>query len=102
MMRNNCHFNFKQKCHLNTELFTKQLMMFFGMIGILLGINDVAPRDEYKDYTPIIFTLKLNEASKETIAKKLYEIETEIIGLSGNRIHGDQVAEKIITLGLDT
>jgi len=63
-----------------------------------IGINDVAPRDEYQGYTPNIFSLKINGANKETIARKLYEIETETIGVMGNIEHCQQVAEKIINL----
>lgn len=63
-----------------------------------IGINDIAPRDEYKGYTPTIFKLKTNGADKEAIAKTLHEIETVTIGVVGNIEHCRQVAEKIINL----
>lgn len=63
-----------------------------------IGINDIAPRDEYQSYTPTIFKLKTIGADSETIAKTLYKIETETIGVSGNIDHCRQVAEKIINL----
>jgi hypothetical protein len=63
-----------------------------------IGINDVAPRDEYQSYTPEIFTLKLNGAEKEMIALKLFEIETKTMGLFGNIENCRLVATKIIEL----
>lgn len=63
-----------------------------------IGINDIAPRDEYQGYTPAIFKLKTNGADTETIAKKLHEIETVTIGVMGNIDHCRQVADKIINL----
>ena len=61
-----------------------------------IGINDIAPRDEYQSYTPTIFKLKTNGAGKETIAKTLHEIETVTIGVVGNIEHCRKVADKIL------
>lgn len=63
-----------------------------------IGVNDNAPRDEYQRYTPIIFSLKINGEDSETIAAKLYEIETVTIGVMGSIEHCRQIAEKIINL----
>jgi len=63
-----------------------------------IGVNDVAPRDEYQDYSPTIFSLKRGGADKETIAQKLFEIETKIIGVLGNIENCRNVAGKIINL----
>lgn len=63
-----------------------------------IGINDIAPRDEYKSYTQTIFELKNRGADKELIAKTLHKIETETMGLFGNFDHCEQIAEKIIKL----
>lgn len=63
-----------------------------------IGINDIAPRDEYQSYTPMIFSLKRKNANVEEIAKKLYQIETETIGVAGNLKHCKEVARKIIEL----
>jgi hypothetical protein len=60
-----------------------------------IGINDIAPRDEYQSYTPIIFTLKRKGANEGEIANKLYQIETETIGVAGNLKHCKEVARKI-------
>ena len=62
-----------------------------------IGGNDIAPRDEYQSYTPTIFKLKINGADAETIAEKLYEIETVTIGILGNIDHCRQIADKIIS-----
>jgi len=63
-----------------------------------IGINDIAPRDEYQSYTPTIFKLKTSGADSETIAKTLHKIETETIGVLGNIDNCRQVADKIINL----
>jgi len=63
-----------------------------------IGVNDIAPRDEYQSYTPTIFKLKTSGADKETIAKTLHQIETVTIGVLGNLDHCKQVADKIINL----
>ena len=63
-----------------------------------IGINEIAPRDEYQSYTPTIFKLKTTGANRETIAKALYEIETATIGVVGDIDHCRQVADKIINL----
>ena len=60
-----------------------------------IGINDDAPRDEYQGYTPIILKLVKSKSDSTKIAEKLYEIETESIGLSGNYENCLKVAKKI-------
>ena len=61
-----------------------------------IGINDIAPRDEYYMYIPSIFALKKTGASKEEIANQLYKIETERIGLVGSLENCLLVADKIL------
>ncbi len=63
-----------------------------------IGINDIAPRDEYQGYTLTIFKLKTNGADSETIAMTLHNIETETIGVVGNFDRCRQVADKVIKL----
>ena len=63
-----------------------------------IGVNDIAPRDEYQSYTPKIFSLKRKGVNEEEIAKELYEIEKETIGLAGNLENCRIVARKIIEL----
>jgi len=63
-----------------------------------IGVNDIAPRDEYQSYVSTIYKLKTTGADKETIAKTLHEIETVTIGVSGNIERCRQVANKIFSL----
>jgi hypothetical protein len=63
-----------------------------------IGINDFGPRDEYKGYTSTIFKIKTEGSDRETIAKTLYEIEVDTMGLVGNIDHCLYVAEKIVNL----
>jgi hypothetical protein len=63
-----------------------------------IGVNEVAPRDEYQSYTPTILNLKIREADTETIAKKLFAIETQTIGLLGDIDRCRSVADKIIKI----
>ena len=61
-----------------------------------IGINDVAPRDEYRSYVPQILNLtNMSEKSGIEIADRLYHIETEVIGVSGNKEQCGKIAEKI-------
>jgi len=62
-----------------------------------IGINDSAPRNEYRSYIPVILNLVLKERSVKEIAEKLFEIETEIIGVSGSIERCDEIAQKIAT-----
>jgi len=62
-----------------------------------IGLNDIEEvRDEYQGYTPHIFSLTIQGADKIKIAKHLYEIETVNMGMNGNKIHCEQIAEKIL------
>ena len=63
-----------------------------------IGVNNIAPRDEYENYTPEIFRLKMSGARTEEIANKLLELEQNTIGMGGGREHCLRVAEKIINL----
>jgi len=48
-----------------------------------IGINDLAPRDEYQSYVPEIFGLVKAKADRQEIANRLYKFETENMGMSG-------------------
>ncbi len=63
-----------------------------------IGINGIAPRDEYQTHTPIIFSLKRKGANEKEIANKLHKIEKETIGVFGSFEHCKKVARKIIEL----
>lgn len=53
-------------------------------------------RDEYQSYTPAIVSLLIKNEGADAIARKLYEIETEDMGLSGNFSHCLSVAKEIV------
>lgn len=61
-----------------------------------IGVNDIAPRDEYHSYVPEIFSLVKSGAVKEDIANRLYKLETHNMGIFGSREHCITVASKII------
>jgi len=61
-----------------------------------IGINDMAPRDEYQGYVPEIFNLKKSGADRQEIAKRLLKLETENMGMSGTLENCLRTAEKII------
>ena len=61
-----------------------------------IGVNDIAPRDEYQDYVPEICSLIIQNKSVSDIAGKLYQIENEVLGIEGDMDHCLNVANKII------
>jgi hypothetical protein len=63
-----------------------------------IGVNDIAPRDEYRSYVPQILNMAMAGATVTVIAERLYYIETVTIGLTGNREKCDEIAEKITGL----
>ena len=63
-----------------------------------IGINEVAPSDEYQSYTPAILNLKIKGADCETITNRLHDIEINTIGVLGNLDRCRKVAEKISRL----
>jgi len=63
-----------------------------------IGINDVAPRDEYSGYVVNIFNLKKEGADRIKIGKRLFELETNSIGMPGNLDVCLNIADKILEL----
>lgn len=61
-----------------------------------IGVNDIAPRDEYQSYVPEIFSLLIQNKTDKEIADRLYKIETETIGVLGSREHCLKIAKKLI------
>jgi len=62
-----------------------------------IGVNDYPDaRDEYQSYTPQIFSLAIKGASREDIAQKLLQIETEMMGLVGNVKKNNELATKMV------
>ena len=60
-----------------------------------IGVNEFAPRDEYKGYTPGIVKLYKSKADAKIIADKLHEFETQNMGMIGNYENCMKIANKI-------
>jgi hypothetical protein len=60
-----------------------------------IGINDIAPRDEYQGYVPEIFGLVKANANRQEIANKLHKLETENMGMIGTIENCLTIADKI-------
>jgi len=64
-----------------------------------IGVNNIEDiRDEYQHYTPYIFSLTTDGANKVKTAEHLFKIETVNMGIDGNKIHCEKIAEKILSL----
>lgn len=82
----------------------KYLKLYLAIDEILwtewdpIGVNAFGLRDEYQSYTPAILRLKISGADAETIATKLYELETTTMGMPGNLDKCREVAKSILKL----
>jgi len=63
-----------------------------------IGVNDMAPRDEYQSYVPQILNMVMSDKTTNAIAERLYYIETVTMGLMGNKEKCEEIAEKIVGL----
>ena len=54
--------------------------------------------DEYDSYVPKIYNLLNHHESEKSVFDYLWEIETNYIGLSGNRKATKEVAKNLVTL----
>ena len=61
-----------------------------------LGVNDIAPRNEYHSYIPEIFDLLKTNPDKHNIANRLYKLQTENMGISGTLENCLAIVEKIL------
>lgn len=61
-----------------------------------IGINDLAPRDEYQSYVPEIFGLVKAGADRQQIAERLFKLETGSMGVIGSLEKCLLVAEKLL------
>ncbi len=60
-----------------------------------IGVNDYALRDEYQSYVHRILNLIMGGNSIDEISKELYHIESDIMGLFGNKNKCLEIAKKI-------
>jgi hypothetical protein len=85
---------------MGTKLTPDQLATYKRIDEILyyewnpIGDNEL-PKDEYHQYLPQVFSLKIHNADIDKIAAYLYQIETENIGVAGNIQHCKMVAGMI-------
>ena len=64
-----------------------------------IGINDTEQaRDEYYSYLFHVFEPKREGANRDKIAKHLFKIETERMGLPGDIGHCRKAADKILSI----
>jgi len=63
-----------------------------------IGINNVGARNEYDNYVPQVYNLKITGAEKMDIAKYLDKITTVNMGLESDMEFSERIAEKIIAL----
>lgn len=61
-----------------------------------IGINDMAPRDEYQSYVPEIFVLVKANANRQEIAKRLHKFETVNMGMRGRIESCLTIADKLL------
>ena|SRR5687767_8072991 len=60
-----------------------------------LGVNDIAPRDEYRSYVQQIVNLVCNNGTVDEIGQGLFETETKTMGLFGDKERCKKIAKKI-------
>lgn len=84
---------------MGTQLFPKDNDLYRAVDEVLhylwdpIGVSGIPEaRDEYHNYLPMIFRLLKDEAGPETIAKHLFEITTDRMGLDGNHQRDAEVA----------
>ncbi|MDR6735218.1 hypothetical protein [Sphingobacterium sp. 2149] len=63
-----------------------------------IGVNDLAPSDEYQRYVPEIFTLVRAEADRLEIAERLYKLQNELMGISTTIDNSLIISDKILNI----
>lgn len=64
-----------------------------------IGISDVPEaQDEYDSYVSGIHKMLVSRSTEQEVFEYLWEIETQHMGLLGNRRHTEQVAGKLVQL----
>ena len=88
---------FKKSITATTDLITyKKIDDILWFDWDPIGVNDIAPRDEYQSYVPEIFRMKKNGADRMEIGKKLLDIETNTIEMPGTLEGCLIIADKIL------
>jgi hypothetical protein len=65
-----------------------------------IGVVMLGPsaEDEYDDYVPGVAALVAHRASKETIFEYIWKIETDTMGLPGNRQKTESIAKRLVQM----
>ncbi|ULT23502.1 hypothetical protein KUH03_30675 [Sphingobacterium sp. E70] len=63
-----------------------------------IGVNDLAPSDEYQLYVPEIFTLVRSKADRLEIAKRLHKLQNELMGIPTNINNCLIISDKILNI----
>ena len=64
-----------------------------------IGVADVPEaQDEYDSYIGKLYVLLIRHESQQAIVDHLWRVETEHMGLSGNRKHTEAIADRLLRL----
>ncbi len=64
-----------------------------------IGVADVPEaQDEYDAYVPGVHHLLIHRASSRDVFDYLWQIETDHMGLCGNRLHTQNIANSLVAL----
>jgi hypothetical protein len=64
-----------------------------------IGVGDVPEaQDEYDGYVPDVHRLLMRRASLLEVFDYLWQLETEHMGLRGNRAHTQEIADVLVAL----
>jgi hypothetical protein len=78
--------------------YDQQIKDIFNQNWNPIGLEDL-PQDEYDSYVgPIVSMIQSQDSSEEAVAQKLYEFETQHMGLTGDIAKCREIAEKIWVL----
>jgi hypothetical protein len=67
-----------------------------------VGVNDMAPNDEYDSYVGGIYRLLVSGADERQLAAHLQQVEVEQMGIVTNPDHRTLVSRKLLDLGVNT
>ena len=64
-----------------------------------IGVRDInEAQDEYDSYVPAIYKMLVLRKSSHEIFEYLWWVETEHMGLTGDRQHTESIAERLLSL----
>jgi hypothetical protein len=64
-----------------------------------IGVADVPnAQDEYDSYVGEIYAMLTRHETRHTLLNHLWRVETEHMGLTGNRSHTEAIADRLVRL----